>query len=132
MSDMNEAGVNEFPFVQGLAKREKGKLENLWEVLKRAKEIAEEKGMLLPARFAAKLLGVSQQRVGQLMDSGKLERVELNGHPFVTESSVTDYAMSERKAGRPVKIIDEAAEKGTTRAAWNFGKEVSGLCRKKT
>ena len=131
MNEMIEASVNEFPFVQGLAKREKTKLENLWEVLKQAKEIADEKGMLLPSRFAAGLLGVSQQRVSQLMESGKLERVDLRGHPFVTESSVVDYAMSERKAGRPCKIIDEAAEKGTARAAWNFAKEVSGCARKK-
>ena len=132
MNEMIEAGVNEFPFVEGLAKRDKTKLENLWEVLKRAKELADEKGMLLPSRFAAGLLGVSQQRVDQLMDAGKLERVVLDGHPFITEDSIVDYAKSERKTGRPIKICREAAEKGTASAAWDFGKEVSGLGRKKT
>jgi len=37
----------------------------------------------------------------------------LDGHPFITEDSIVDYAKSERKPGRPIKICREAEEVGT-------------------
>lgn len=114
--------IGEFPFVEQLPKREKSKVAKLWDVLAEASALTEEKGMLLPSRFAAKLLGISQARVDQLMDAGKLERVELDGHPFVTENSVVAFAKTERKAGRPVKAPKTFSETYAVSKAFVQGK----------
>lgn len=111
---MSEVAVNlesEFPFMAGLPKREKTRLQKVMEHFREIKAISEKKGMLVPARLAARILDVSAARVNDLMKSGTLERVEVNEHPFVTEESLIEYAASERKAGRPSKLA-QAAEKG--------------------
>ena len=94
----------EFPFVEELPKREKSRLQKLWDHFTEVKAITAQKGLLVPVRFAANLVGVSQQRVDQLCDNGSLERVYVDGHPFVTENSLIEWAKSERKAGRPPKL----------------------------
>jgi len=101
---MFEASVNEFPFVAALPKREKSKMAKLWDSFREVKAITDEKGMLLPQKFAADLIGVSRQRVQELVEDGRLERVDLRGHPFITEKSMIAFAQSERKNGRPVKL----------------------------
>lgn len=103
---MNIAGTLDFPFVADLPKREQKKMANLWDKLDEMRRVTEDKGMLLSARFVAKLLGVCNQRVSQLMQSGQLERIEVDGHPFITEKSLVVFAQSERKAGRPRKLKD--------------------------
>jgi hypothetical protein len=77
--------------------------------------------MLMPIAFAAKIAGVSRQRIDDLVERGQVERVVLNGHPFVTEESFIAWAKSERKAGRPFKLVDEAEKKGDIRAAVELG-----------
>jgi hypothetical protein len=99
---MHVAEAIDFPFVEGMPKREKSRVAQLWDRLQELKAITDEKGAILPAGFASKLVGVSKQRVNDLMKAGRLERVEVDGHPFVTERSIVEYAKSERKAGRPV------------------------------
>jgi hypothetical protein len=96
-----QAIANDFPFVAALPKREKGNVAKMWDLLKEMRQTSATEGQLLPTRFAAKLIGVSQQRVDQLMDSGKLMRIDVDGHPFVTENSLVAFAKSERAAGRP-------------------------------
>lgn len=99
--DMFKAEVLEMPFVQDLPKREKSKLENVWEAFEEISRVVSEKGMLIPQTFAATLLGISRQRVNELVDLGGLESHVVNGVRFVTENSVVAYAQRERKAGRP-------------------------------
>jgi hypothetical protein len=111
------ADIAEFPFASELPKREKTRLEALWEHFAELRAITAEKGMLVPSGLAAKILGVSRQRVFDLIQSGRLEVVEVNGHNFVPESSVIAYARSERKAGRPVKLPE------TKREAWRVSRE---------
>jgi excisionase family DNA binding protein len=132
MNTMIEECANEFPFVQGLAKREKGKLLRAWDLFEELSRVVEQEGMLMPQAFAASALGVSRQRVYQLVEAGKLKAVMVGSERFVTGNSVVDFAKSERKTGRPVKLIDEAAAKGTVRACLNYAKDVSGLGQKKT
>lgn len=107
---MFEADVAEFPFTSELPKRQRTRLQSLWDQLSEIRAVVESKGMLIPASMAAKVLGVSRQRVHDLIKEGRLENVEMNGHNFITEASVVDYAKSERKAGRPVKGVQTARE----------------------
>lgn len=117
---MASENVAEFPFVEGLPKREKSKFERVWDRFQELSKAAEGKGMLLPLRMAAEIIGVSKQRVQDLIGEGRLEVLELSGERFITEVSVVAYAKSERKAGRPVKLAREAEEKGVNRAALGF------------
>jgi hypothetical protein len=118
------ADIAEFPFVAGLPKRERSRLENMWDQMADLRAIVASKGMLIPSRLAAKILGISRQRVEELLKEGRLELVQVEGHNFIPESSVVAYARSERKAGRPVKSPDSPRECFT--AAREYGREVAG------
>jgi hypothetical protein len=98
---MADSVLSEFPFVKSLPKREKGKLAKLWEHLDEIAAVEQREGKLIQVSFASALLNVCRQRVHQLMDSGQLKRIEVNGHPFVTVRSVAEFCETERKAGRP-------------------------------
>jgi len=87
-----------------MPKREKSKLSRIWEHFAEVKAATAKHGVLLPQHYAATLLSVSNQRVHQLVNDGRLMTVEVGGLRYVTENSMTAYAQSERKAGRPPKI----------------------------
>jgi hypothetical protein len=127
---MSEAISFEFPFVESLPKREKSKLRKVWDELEALRQVSAEKGQLLPVQFVVQLVGVSAQRVHQLMAAGTLERVEVNGRPFVTESSVLAWCKTERKAGRPPKVPTNDREAAA--AAWEYGKTVAKSVLKKS
>jgi hypothetical protein len=99
---MFEAAHTEFPFVEALPKREKSKVSKLWDHFAQVRELVAQKGMLVPQQFVGQLLGVSRQRVHQLVNEGRFEVVELQGHRYLTEKSVLAFAQEERKAGRPL------------------------------
>lgn len=109
-----DATVAEFPFVATLPKREKSRLQTFWEQFEVMKAAMDAHGSLVPATFAARLLGVSKQRVHQLTEAGKLQCIEVNGHSFITEDSMVALAKSERKAGRPphIKSFADCVEVG--------------------
>jgi hypothetical protein len=107
---MSQALSAEFPFVENLPKREKSKLRKVWEELETLRQVSAEKGQLLPMAFAAKLAGVSRQRIYDLCEAGRLESVQINGHPFVTENSLVEWVKTERKAGRPPKVPQTMGE----------------------
>jgi len=102
---MFEAALTEFPFVADLPKRERSKVGKLWDTFRELSRTLDAKGNVVPQGFAADLLGVSPQRVGQLLDAGKLEPVTVGGRRFVTEASILAHAATERKTGRPVKKL---------------------------
>lgn len=106
MAVMFEAAATDFPFVAELPKREKSKLVRVWDHFRELSRISETEGMLIPMSFAAIVLDVCRQRVYQLAEEGRLKVIKVNGHSFVTENSVVDYAASERKAGRPVRRFE--------------------------
>lgn len=118
---MASENVAEFPFVEGLPKRERSRLGLVWDRFQEFSKAAEGKGVLLPARLAAEIIGVSRQRVQELMELGRLEVLELSGERFVTEESVVAYAKSERKAGRSVKLEADAQTVGL----WKASKDVA-------
>ena len=112
----------EFPFVESLPKREKSRLLRVMERFQELSEITKEKGMLVPLVFGAKVLGISRQRVYELIDDKRLEVVDVDGHQFLTETSLTAYAKSEHKAGRPVKLMDDAEKMGDAKAAMKMAR----------
>jgi len=86
-----------------LPKKEKGKLQSLWDHYSEVSKLVEHYGMLIPCSFAAQLAGVTKQRIHQLCDKDQLHAVHLNGLRFVTEASFLDWMRSEHKNGRPFK-----------------------------
>lgn len=132
---MFEAEAIEFPFVQEMPKREKTRITKVWEQFRELSRIAEKKGMLVPQNFVAKLLGVSPQRIDQLAQEERLERVYVNGAAFITENSVVEFAATERKNGRPCKMVGLEVSEDVTKfqmakAALKFGKECGSPKRK--
>jgi len=109
-ANMFEAAITEFPFVEAMPKREKSKLAKVWDTFEEIRRITEERGVLVPAGFVAKLLNVSNQRIGQLMETESLERVDIGQMPFITERSIIALAQTERKAGRPFKTAKTGKE----------------------
>jgi hypothetical protein len=109
-----------FPSMVGLPKREKGRVARALDLLQEMKAVVAEKGPLVPPKFAGKILAVSESRVHQLMDAGKLERVEFAEHVFVTESSLIAHAKSERRNGRPPKLPETAKD------CWRVASEFAG------
>lgn len=127
---MTDSIAFEFPFVEELPKREKSKLRKVWDELEALRQVSAEKGQLLPVQFVSELASVSRQRVHELMTEGRLERVEVNGRPFVTESSLLAWVKTERKTGRPPKVPRNDREAAA--AAWRYGKAVAAEVLKKS
>lgn len=105
---MVKTEASEFAFVEELPKREKSRWQKLWEHFEEIKRITAEKGMLLPLSLAAQIAGVSRQRISDLCDNGTLDRVVMDGHPFVTEDKFVAWAKSDRKGGRPEGKLPES------------------------
>jgi len=96
--------VQELPFMQGLPKREQSRFAKLWAHFRAVKAVMEKHGMIVPVQTAANLAGVSHQRIAQLIADGRLVRVDLDGHRYVTENSFVEWAKSLRKNGVPLKV----------------------------
>lgn len=105
---MFKADAIEFPFVSSIPKREKTRVQRVWDHFQEVKAIVAEKGMVLPQHLVAELLGLSRQRIGHLADEGRFESVEIGGVRYLTERSVVAFASIERKAGRPPKTPSNA------------------------
>ena len=109
----------EFPFVEELPKREKSRWAKVRDAWENFKSISDQHGGVVPVQIAAELGGVSHQRILQLLESGSLVRVELKGHVYVGENSFIEWAKSERKTGRPLKLPETVCEK------WQMAKRVA-------
>lgn len=105
---MSEAVLqNEFDWVPAVTDRTKVNQEKAKRIVYWC-EATKEKGPIVPTRFVATLLGVSRQRVHQLVKLGMLESVEISGYKWITERSIEVYGKSEREAGRPIKGVKKA------------------------
>jgi len=100
---VTDIAVSEFPFVADLPKREKGKLQTLWDNYSEVSSLVKEHGMLIPCAYAAELAGVTKQRIHVLCDQERLKSVHLNSLRFVTEASFLEWMRAEHKNGRPFK-----------------------------
>lgn len=120
---MFEAEATDFPFVAELPKREKSKMVKVWDNFRELARISQSEGMLLPQVMAAKVLGVSRGRVFQLVESGQLKFVDVFGERMVTENSILAHMKTERKAGRPPKLMKDAERLGTLGAVRALSRE---------
>lgn len=102
--------VAEFPFVAELPSPDVQKVKTALDLVNELKAATAEHGTLIPVSLAASLLDVTRQTVHHFMRNGRLKRIECHGHVFVTETSLIDLAKSERKAGRPFKLPQDARE----------------------
>jgi len=99
----------EFPFVEALPKREKSKFATLWDRFLEFQRMVDEFGPPVQPALAAALLGVSSQRVHQLIDDGRLEVViSPLGHRVIKGKSFVEFCKLERKNGRPT-LVDSAS-----------------------
>jgi hypothetical protein len=94
--------IKEFPFVGSLPKKEKSKLVCLWESVTLFKDMIDQNGPPVSYALAAKLLGLSRQRVAQIVASGRLKIITSpDGKSVITGNSLVEFARQERKEGRP-------------------------------
>lgn len=98
---MFDAAITEFPFVDALPKREKSRLARTWELIRVMSAVTEKEGQLVPVMLAAKCLGYSRSSVDDAVLNGHLKRVDIDGHVFITENSIVEFAKKERRMGRP-------------------------------
>lgn len=97
--------MQEFPFVEALPKREKSKLSSLWDRFTEFQRQVERLGPPISPALAAALLGLSNQRVAQLIEAGRFQVVESPlGHRVITGNSFVEFCKLERKTGRPTLI----------------------------
>ena len=61
-------------------------------------------GGLVPQAALAATLGLSTQRVSQLVAAGRFSVHRVFGQNYVTADSLEAFILSERKTGRPVKV----------------------------
>ena len=118
-----DSTVTDFPSVVEMPKREKSKWRKLWDDFHELNAFQAEHGGLLPRTMAARLLDVHPTRIDQLIEDGRLVSKKFNGRVFVSENSFVAYGQSERKVGRPLKVID--ALKTDNAALWKLSKESS-------
>lgn len=98
--------ASEFPFVQELPKREKSRRMKLLDVLEQLEERTRQKGPVIPQTLAAEILGISRQRVGQLVEADRIESFLLNGTRFVFLKSFVEFCQEEKRTGgRPPKKV---------------------------
>ncbi len=98
--------ASEFPFVQELPKREKSRRMKLLDVLEQLEERTRHKGPVIPQTLAAEILGISRQRVGQLVEAQRIESCLLNGTRFVFLKSFVQFCQEEKRGpGRPLKAV---------------------------
>ena len=62
-------------------------------------------GLLVPHSMIADALGVSRQRVHQLVDSGRLAEISIEGRHYVPIASFDLFLTEERKSGVHVERV---------------------------
>lgn len=93
----------DFPFVETMPKRERSKVRTLWDRMIEVHEISKTHGQHWPVHVAAEALGISRQRIHQLINDGRFTPLVVNGRNYISMASIQAYAESERSMGRGVK-----------------------------
>jgi hypothetical protein len=104
-----DSTATDFPFVAEMPRAEKTRWQKIRDAFCEAYALQKEHGWMVPRKAAADFLDVSVQRVDELERDGRLRRVVLHGHPYITANSIEAYAKIERKLGRPFKTVAACA-----------------------
>lgn len=125
---MSDTLTMPFPFLAEVPKRERSAILDGWAELEEFQEMVRQDGAAIPVTFAARLLDISRQRIYELIDSGRLQKMELAGHVFVNAESLRLWGEAEHKAGRPAGVLGEKnrvkAGIAVAKASHAYGKEV--------
>jgi hypothetical protein len=76
-------------------------LKSLLALIRNLREINSREGGLLPFSMAAKLMGLSKQRVNALVAEGTLKPVEFAGKKWLTANQIEEFIKLKREPGRP-------------------------------
>lgn len=90
-------------------------------------ELSEAHGGLIPQNIIPDLVGLSPQRVHQLVKAGRFEVLSVFGQTFVTAGSFGEFVQTERKQGRPCKGPGNLQ---IAKASLRAGKEISRMFTK--
>lgn len=96
VESMGAGSINaeqEFAFVADTPKRSTA-FSRAMEAINDLKEVASEHGTLIPAPMLQAILGVSQQRVAQMLTEGKFHVFKFHGKNYVTEESLKHFVQS--------------------------------------
>ena len=118
----------EFGFVEGIPVKEPGLVEQgaraLAEVMRQYEEATKEHGPIVPMATVAEQLGVSTQRVQNLVNEGRIASVGIAGRRWVIGKSALEYlAAGPRKPGRPKKLT-------VLGNSYRLGKELAATAEK--
>jgi DNA-binding IclR family transcriptional regulator len=73
-------------------------------VLRQLLDAVERHGALATVGTTAKALGVHRSRIYQLLEEGKLAKVNIDGSVHIVVASLELYLTEEHKSGRPRKL----------------------------
>lgn len=73
----------------------------LLDMIRGFRELNSRDGGLLPFSVAAKLMGISKQRVNQLVAEGTLKPVEFAGKKWLSGNQIEEFIKLKREPGRP-------------------------------
>ena len=81
---------------------------NIREEFARFQMVAKHVGGLVPQAQAARILGLSKQRINDLVAGGRLREHDFFGKNFIACSDIEKFQGLKRPSGRPKKTIDES------------------------
>jgi hypothetical protein len=81
---------------------------NIREEFARFQMVAKHVGGLVPQAQAARILGLSKQRINDLVAGGRLREHDFFGKNFIACSDIEKFQGRKRPSGRPRKSIDES------------------------
>jgi hypothetical protein len=93
---------------------------SVFDFFRNLREINQREGGLVPYAGAATILGVSKQRIHDLVNEGTLRPVELFGKKWLSANELESFVKLQRQSGRPWK---EPSIKDQWRAAMEGAKE---------
>jgi hypothetical protein len=76
---------------------------SVFDLLRNLRKLTTEKGGLVPIAGAATILGVTKQRVHELVKEGTLHPVEFLGKKWLSGEELLSFVKLQRDAGRPWK-----------------------------
>jgi len=94
---MADATASDFEFVKELPTRKVRK--GVLELAREFAAISQRQGGLIPQAMAATVLGVSRQRINQLVKEGTFSVWTFYGRPWLSQAEIVDFARLRRGEG---------------------------------
>jgi hypothetical protein len=85
---------------------------NIQEEFVRFQQISKHVGGLVPQAQAACILGLSKQRVNDLVTGGRLREHDFFGKNFIAAADLVAFQRLQRRSGRPKKVLTKVRSSG--------------------